>query len=409
MTTQQLEREHSEAVTRYRNEKARIEVAGYTPTPSDVSKLNGHVLEVNDLKRQLDRARSDAEMTSQIARLTGGDATTSYGGRRGGLSLGAQFIDSDTYKWLKEHRHRLPAGVWTSPSAELGLATSLMAATLSEDAASGGALIVPDYRPVVWPLVPTVVVADLIAPGTTTSNLVTYPRETAATVNAADTVLEGAPKPESTLGFEPIEEHVRKIATWVPVTEEMYGDQPQTASYIDMRLRQFVLEKENDQLLNGTGVAPDLLGFLARPGLAPAVARGTDTNADAILKQIQAIASTTGEQPSGLVIHPTNWATMQLAKDTQGNYIGNGPFAAPQTPVLWGVPVAITKTIAAGTALVGAFRGASQIFRNGGVRVEATNSHADFFVKNLWAIRAEERLALAVYHPSAFGTVTGLN
>jgi hypothetical protein len=48
------------------------------------------------------------------------------------------------------------------------------------------------------------------------------------------------------------------------------------------------------------------------------------------------------------------------------------------------------------------------VFANGGLRVEASNSHQDFFIKNLVAIRAEERLALAVYRPAAFGTATGL-
>ena len=65
--------------------------------------------------------------------------------------------------------------------------------------------------------------------------------------------------------------------------------------------------------------------------------------------------------------------------------------------------------MAAGTALVGAFKTAAQLFRKGGLRVEASNSHSDFFTKNLVAIRAEERLALAVYRSAAFGTVTGLN
>lgn len=34
------------------------------------------------------------------------------------------------------------------------------------------------------------------------------------------------------------------------------------------------------------------------------------------------------------------------------------------------------------TSVVGCFRTCSQIFRKGGRRVEASNSHSDFFVKN---------------------------
>jgi HK97 family phage major capsid protein len=63
----------------------------------------------------------------------------------------------------------------------------------------------------------------------------------------------------------------------------------------------------------------------------------------------------------------------------------------------------------AATALTGAFKSAAQIFDEGQLRVEASNSHSDFFVKNLVAIRAERRLALAVYRPAAFGTTTALN
>jgi hypothetical protein len=37
--------------------------------------------------------------------------------------------------------------------------------------------------------------------------------------------------------------------------------------------------------------------------------------------------------------------------------------------------------------------------------VSASNSHSDFFKKNLTAIRAEERVALTVYRPEAFTVI----
>jgi hypothetical protein len=42
------------------------------------------------------------------------------------------------------------------------------------------------------------------------------------------------------------------------------------------------------------------------------------------------------------------------------------------------------------------------------VSVEATNSHDTYFIKNLSMLRAEERLGLGVFRPSAFTAVSGL-
>jgi HK97 family phage major capsid protein len=252
------------------------------------------------------------------------------------------------------------------------------------------------------------VVADLIAPGTTDSTSIVYMKESSFT-NAAATVAEGATKPESTLVFDQATDPVRKIAHWLPVTEEMLEDVSQIRSYIDARLRLGVELEEEDQLLNGDGTAPNISGILDRSGLTAAQARGADTNADAIFKQITTIATTVFVQPTGIVMNPANWQTVQLTKNAAGNYLGNGPWAPAQPAQLWGLPVAVTPSIAANLGLVGDFRGSAQVFRKGGLRVEASNSHSDFFVKNLVAIRAEERLALAVYREAAFGTVTGLN
>jgi hypothetical protein len=48
-------------------------------------------------------------------------------------------------------------------------------------------------------------------------------KETVAT-NAAQPVLEGAPKPESTLVYDAASDRVCKIPTCIPVTEEMLKD-----------------------------------------------------------------------------------------------------------------------------------------------------------------------------------------
>jgi HK97 family phage major capsid protein len=112
-------------------------------------------------------------------------------------------------------------------------------------------------------------------------------------------------------------------------------------------------------------------------------------------------------------------------KDANGQYYGGGPFGfasygqsgqttgtttslSAGTDTLWGLRVVVTPAIAQGTALVGAFQLSAQVLRREGMRVEATNSNEDDFLKNLVAIRVEERLGLAVYRPAGFGTITGL-
>ena len=91
-----------------------------------------------------------------------------------------------------------------------------------------------------------------------------------------------------------------------------------------------------------------------------------------------------------------------------------GPFVGPYGvngiagEEAWGLRVVVTSRIAANTALVGAFGTMAQVFYRGGLTVEASNSHSDFFQKNLTALRAERRLALAVYRPQAFHAITAL-
>ncbi len=54
-----------------------------------------------------------------------------------------------------------------------------------------------------------------------------------------------------------------------------------------------------------------------------------------------------------------------------------------------------------GAPVVGAFRDGATLWRKGGLTVEASNSHSDYFRKDLTALRAEERIAGTVQRPKA--------
>lgn len=362
------------------------------------------------IKATLERAKGDANLTAEIEKLTAGmvkhpPATPADRGRRGVTmrSLGQQFVENpDFTQFIKNGGHRR-AGSWISPTVEL------QATTLDETTGSGGPLILPQVLPGILPLMfRRLMVGDLLPQGTTDSNALLYMREKTFT-NAAATVAEGAAKPESTLVFEQATSPVQKIAHWLPVTEEMLEDVSAIRSYIDARLRLGVDLTEEDQLTNGNGTPPNLTGLMTVSGMTATQAAGADSNMDAIFKQITKIATTAFLQPDGVIMNPINWQTIQLAKNANGQYFGAGPWGPPQPPTLWGLPVAVTPVIVANTALVGAFGMATQEFTKGDLRVEVSNSHSDFFVKNLIAIRAEERLALCIYRPAGLGKVTGLS
>jgi HK97 family phage major capsid protein len=201
------------------------------------------------------------------------------------------------------------------------------------------------------------------------------------------------------------DEPVRKIATYLGISDELLADSAQIQQWLNQRLSLFVRIAEEDQLLRGNGTAPNLRGILNRTGIQTH-GRGSDTNLDAIRKMITK-ARTSYVEPSFVALHPNQLETIELAKTTGGGEYFGDPFRGGPT-TLWGKPVIVTNGVGAGTVLVGS-RQAATIFRRGSLRVEASNSHSDWFRKDLVAIRAEQREALAVFRPSAFVMGTAFN
>ena len=66
-------------------------------------------------------------------------------------------------------------------------------------------------------------------------------------------VAEGAEKPEAALEFDEVDEPVKKIASFLPVSDEMLSDTPAIQGYLNARLSLFVRTEEELQFLHGAG------------------------------------------------------------------------------------------------------------------------------------------------------------
>lgn len=184
--------------------------------------------------------------------------------------------------------------------------------------------IVADRQPgiVEYAQVP-VTISDLMLSGRTTSNAITYMEETTFT-NAAAEVAEGGAKAEAALDFTLRTDAVRKIATWIPVTDEMLDDVPQMESYIRGRLAFMVMQRRESQLLVGDGTAPNISGILDRSGIQTQ-AKGADPTPDAVYKAMTLVRVTGAAEPTAAVFHPNDWQDIRLLRTADGVYIWGSP------------------------------------------------------------------------------------
>lgn len=248
--------------------------------------------------------------------------------------------------------------------------------------------------------------ADMLMQGTIDRGTLEYYEETTFT-NAAAAVAEGVAKPEAAVNWTLRTESISKVAAWIPATSEALMDVSWLMSTLQNRLVFMVRRQEEAQILNGTGVAPNLLGIMNRSGVQTQ-AKGTDPTPDAILKATNLIRVNAFYEPDGLVIHPLAMQNIRLLRTADGIYIFGSPSDPYSALRLWGMEVRETTAQTQATALVGAFGTAGQVFRRTGIAVTVSSEHSTFFIENKVAILAEERLGLAVYRAAAFATVTGV-
>jgi HK97 family phage major capsid protein len=371
--------------------------------------INALAKEIEDEQKVVDMASANQKGLDDLTKASGTmvhqsagkDGQAPQGGGRA-KTVGELFVESEAYTGYQKAMRRGPVSeIELDPRAMMEKGweeKTLLTTTGYAPQAVRTGLVLPG-------LLRRHVVADLLPSGTTDQIAIVYMEET-TTTNAAAFVAEGGTKPESALAFTQRSSPVSKIATVLPVTDELLADVPAMRSYVEARLRLFLELAEETALLSGDGIAPNITGILNTSGIQTQ-AKGGDPTPDAVYKAMVKIQTNAFLDPTGVVFHPLDWQDIRLLRTADGIYIwGNPSEDAPER--IFGLPVVKTTAMTQNTALVGAFNSAAQIFRRTGVSFAISDQHSDFFITNKLMLRVEERLALVVYRPSAFATVTGI-
>jgi HK97 family phage major capsid protein len=319
-------------------------------------------------------------------------AVSSQKGERGEqLDLGALFVKSAAFRQYRGGR---------SPVVELDVDLKTLFQTTAgwapETSRTGRVELYPTQQPVV---------SDIIPQTRTQQAAVVYMEETTFTNNAAETS-EGGTYPEGALALTERTSDVRKIAVFLPVTDELFEDETRARDYVNNRLMFFLRQRLDQQILVGNGTPPNLRGVLNLASIQTQ-AKGTDPVPDAIFKGMVKVRSIGFTEPSHIVLHPNDWQDIRLLRTADGVYIwGNPSEAGPER--MWGKPVVQSTYETEGTGVVGDFAMFSELAVRRGVEVQVTNSHGTYFIEGKLAIRADLRCALIYYRQTAFCKITGI-
>jgi HK97 family phage major capsid protein len=377
-------------------------------------------LHVQDLVARAEEHADCEKSFREIDRKLGGGVNNVFagGGQPSGASPGEMFTMSEGYRSIKSAGSRGQS--WTSGLVDVGYSMkgTLLEGAGSPGSGSGGGLVpVPQVVPgVVGKLFAPLVLENLLLSGQATGNTVRFAQQGTATSGAAG-VAEGGNKPESTIGYGTTDEAVKKIATSITISDELLEDGPAVQQLINGQLSLFVRIECERQLIRGAAGGNEVQGLLTSRSV-PVYAGGTAAGNKAVqlFKAMSGMRGSAFVEPEWIAIHPTDWQDIRLLTDTAGQFFGGGPFQGPYgsganysasgqltgaVDYLWNKPVYLTPALGAGTALIGNSESA-QVWNRGGLRIESTNSHASNFTSDLSVVRAERRLALAVYRSNGF-------
>ncbi len=351
--------------------------------------------EVQTLRDDVQGMRADLQSTQQV--LAKIDAN---GG--GGFSASAPDVGSVAASKLREDSSFAAA----AETAERGMKPSQFSARVNVDSSIRAALTNvgvgqagdtsiptnPDRRGVVGPVLAPLSLLSVLPSRPTSSNTVEFVQLN-ATGDAEEQIKEGDEKAELEFSGALKKANIVTIAGHTTASKQVLADESALSQQIDRVIAHKVFSRLENQIINGPGGDGRINGLLNQAtAFAPAIG---ETPADRIGEALVTMANE-GYLPNLVVMNPMDWFRIQLTRknDQDDEYVFGSP-TMPVPPSLWNSRIVTNPNLAAGTALVIDTSFVTVLDREQ-MSISATNTHADYFIRNLVKILGELRAGLEV-------------
>jgi len=236
-----------------------------------------------------------------------------------------------------------------------------------------------------------------------------------STTGVATVVARGGTKPTIVPNLQNLILTAQKVAAILSIPDETIQDFQGFVTYLQNELIRAITDTQNQEILNGSGVDPHLLGLLNVSGILTRDAAAdlvADPNASGIDSLEMAITDLrvgpAFTEADVIVLHPTTWSKLRRVKDSQKRYIVDVDPTSAEADSLFNVKVLPTTSIAVGTALVASMQEGAQAFVRTGMVLDVSNSTGTNFSTNTTSFRAEERFTVGCPRPAALCKVVNL-
>lgn len=343
-----------------------------------------------------------------------------------GKSLGQMFVEGQQYKDLMGGA---PNGVFGKDmrvqSRPMGM-KSLITGTAQD---SAGAFVRPQDLGVQGGIdlfLRPLRLRQLVTNGQTTSDSLEYARVdgwnrgarpvpeavTADPIGSGDpavTEAQAGLKPQAGFTTTRRRATVKTIAVGMASTKRALSDASQVRTLIDNFLEADLEMELEDQMVGGDDEGENFEGIehvsgtLEQPSVADPSGKPAGMGKLLALRRMKTQVRLRGRRvANGYVIHPADLEDIEEISDNDGRFYGAGPFGqVGTTPLIWGLPAIESEAVQEGHPWCGDW-GQSVLWDREQASIVVSDSHLDFFMRNLVQFLAEMRAAFGVMQPSAF-------